>query len=337
MKPYFTYQWTTIRLKTDCTKCGNNIVFQDFDRNPTCNECGNVNKMSWISVLKKADIIRMKNANAETMTMMGEVNANLLLEPVDNISCFHCKTTLEIPPDHDLKNFSCNSCKTSIPFAEFPELEDLVFYKSGGASEHVDAIKMIAVRCVSCGAPLEADPSKTNFNCKFCATDNVLPMSLRYKVVVDDMYVGEKISRFPKLLAFEKDGKIVKQALNENGKASFADAELDKVLLEKMNDVGVYNIITTNFKYLPPDAVLKEMFDTSTNQTIIGLVGTRLQKTKDEIAARIEEVAPQPKQKDKEAKVYYQKPIKKSFFKTPLFYIIVVVVIITALALASGF
>ncbi len=339
MKKYFKYKWHSLNLNVDCTKCGNNIVLQEFEGFPECNECGNTNKISWSNILQDVDIEGMRRGDSSMKKMLGIIDASVTLEPAEKIHCYHCKATLEISEEEDLKNYSCSACKKSLIFKEFEEIKDIVFYKNGSESKSQEAAKMIAVRCVSCGAPLEVDPTKTNFNCKFCATENILPMSLRYKVVLDDIFVGERKSRFPKLLVFERDGKIVKQALNENGKASFADAELDRVLIEKMNDVGIYNIITNNFKYLPPDKVLNEMFSKSTNQEMIKMTGLRLQKSTAEIDDRIQEVNPKYKENKKKAEAHFEKrekknKLKKLFGNTAFRFIAISIVIILIIILA---
>jgi hypothetical protein len=337
MKKYYRYNWYTINLNTNCDKCGNNIVYQDFEGVPVCNECGNANKISWMSVLKKVDIISMLARNSFKNRMLGgEIEGSALLNKIEKISCYHCKSALDIAEDADLKNFQCNSCKKPLQFKEYDQVEDLVFYKNSDTQTATDPVKMIAVRCVSCGAPLEADPTVNNFHCKFCSTDNILPMSLRYKVVLDDVFVGEKKARYPKMAAFDINGKVVKQALRENGKASFANEELDKILLDHKNDANVYNEIIVEQKYLPPDKILMEIFDTSTNKTLVEATGLRLQRSREEIQARINEFAPKTKENKKpEPVVETVIPGKKSFLKKPLFYIILLLALVSFIILVS--
>ena len=329
MKIHFTYKWSSIHLNTECEKCGNNIVLQNFDGNPNCNECGNNNKISWFSILRQVDIIAMKRGNNQKRKLIGEIDCSVSLEEVNKIHCHHCKTIIEIPEEEeDLKNYTCNTCKKPLYFKEFIGLEDLVFYKNGATDTSTEAVKMIAVRCVSCGAPLEVNPTINNFHCKFCATDNILPMSLRYKVVLDDIFVGEKKSRLPKLQVFVKDGQIVKQALRENGKESFTDTELDKVLVNEKDDSGVYHQIMNEFKYLPPGNVLNEIFANSKSPVIIKEAGLRLQKLPGEIEKRINSVSA-VKKENVQPQVILEKEHnkKKSFFKNPFFFILLIAVI----------
>jgi hypothetical protein len=327
MHKYYTYQWHLLHLNTKCNKCGNNIPFQNNETFPTCNECGHANKISWTNIIKTADVEGMKRGGSFKKTMLGTIDATLSFELVEQIPCLHCKAPLTITQDTPLQDYSCESCHKKVEFSEYAEIEDLIFYKNGG-EQLQEGIKMIAVRCVSCGAPLEADPTKSAFNCKFCATDNILPMSLRYKVVLDDIYFGEKKKRYPKLLAFEKDGQIVKQSLRENGKASFADAELDQVLLNKKNDAGIYHMIVQEFNYLPSDKILNEIFFNSTNATIIKQAGTRLQKSQEDIASRISLISPKTPEKKIVTNSSASSQVKKRIDPWPLIMIILVIIIV---------
>lgn len=290
MKKYFKYNWHVFHLNTKCQKCGNNIPVQDVEEQPTCNECGHVNKISWAEIIQTADIEGMKRGGSSKKTMLGTIDATLQFDKVNEIKCHHCKSVLEFNADDNLSNYQCPSCHQSLKFTSLPMLPDFLFYKSGNSVP--EGIKMVAVRCVSCGAPLEVDPTKNQFNCKFCSTDNILPMSMRYKVVLDDLYFGEKVNRYPKLLAFDMNGHLVKQSLRENGRSSFEDAELDQVLLNQKNDLEIYNTILGKYNYLPSDKILNELFNSSNNQLLVGQVGIRLQKSKEEIDGRINEITP---------------------------------------------
>lgn len=336
MHKYYTYQWHLLHLITKCNKCGNNIPFQNNETHPTCNECGHANKTSWSHIIKTADIEGMKRGGSTKKTMLGTIDATLSFELIEQVPCLHCQESLVITQETPLKNYSCESCHQKIEFTQYAELEDLIFYKHGTTTQIEDGIKMIAVRCVSCGAPLEVDPTKTEFSCKFCSTDNILPMSLRYKVVLDDIYFGEQKKRYPKLLAFEKDGQIVKQSLRENGKASFADAELDEVLLNKKNDTGIYHMIVQEFNYLPSDKILNEIFFNSTNATIIRQAGTRLQKSPEDIASRITAVSPKTAEKKIPTNSSPKQPVKKRSNPWPLIIIILVIIIVLAALIISN-
>ena len=292
VKKYFDYKWYALHLNTECYKCGNNIVLQDFEGSPTCNECGSVDKMSWASVIKKANVASLQKGGGYQQKMMGTVNANASTELVEKITCYHCKAELKITETEDLNVYHCESCNNPVAFHEYEDVKGLLFYRNRSATMGMAPTQMIAVRCVSCGAPLEADPTKSTFHCKFCTTDNVLPASMRYKIVLDDIYITERRGKLPKLSMFEQDGKAIEQVLRENGKASFADKELDQLLLEKKDDAGVYHIVINEYKYLPPDKILREIFTTSQNPQIIQLAGNRLQIVQHEIDDRIQQVNP---------------------------------------------
>jgi len=336
----YKYDWHLLNILVQCTKCGNNIVFQDTKGNPTCNECGNINSLSWEDHIKQMDIIGMKRGGSDYKIMMGTINGNVRVAKKENIHCYQCKNTITLPEQDEPINISCNNCTTPLSFTMYSSIEELVFYKTGNtAITNTDTIKPIAVRCVSCGAPLEVDPTKNNFNCKFCSTENILPPSLRYKVVLDDVYVAIRNSKYIKLAAFDSNGTIVEQALRENGKASFEDNELDDILIKNKNDINIYRQIIDEFKYLPSDKILKEIFNTGNNTTVINLAGTRLQKSTEEINARIEEITPKKVKntahKTSETKVVLNN--KKNRFKSPLFIIIIIVFIITIFMMINSF
>jgi predicted RNA-binding Zn-ribbon protein involved in translation (DUF1610 family) len=326
----YHYKWNTFNLIVDCDKCGNNIVLQDFKGSPVCSDCGNTHKTGWDEIINRVDILGMKKGNTNRKTLLGNINAKASLDPIDQINCYHCNQVLQLPEQGNLDHYQCNHCQQPLEFYEYPHQDELVFYKAGlKNNEPALAVQMIAVRCVSCGAPLEVDPTKNNFTCKFCSTENILPPALRYKVVLADTFVAIRNSKYVKLMAFEHNGQIVKQALRENGKESFADEELDKILLNNKNDAGVYHQITQEFKHLPPDSVLNELFNTSTNPNLVSQVGSRLQKTTAELDARLKTIAPAKKKNTPTPPP--SKPVTKkpAFYKNPLFIVLVIVVVVT--------
>jgi predicted RNA-binding Zn-ribbon protein involved in translation (DUF1610 family) len=326
----YHYNWNTFNLIVDCDKCGNNIVLQDLKGSPTCSDCGNVNKTGWDEVINRVDILGMKKGNSTQKTLLGSINARASLNPAKHINCYHCNQILQLPEQGSLDNYHCNHCNTPVEFYEDANQDELVFYKAGlHNQEPAQAVQMIAVRCVSCGAPLEVDPTKNNFTCKFCSTENILPPSLRYKVVLADTFVAIRNSKYLKLMAFEHNGQIVKQALRENGRESFENEELNKILLTNKNDAGVYNQITQEFKHLPPDLVLNELFNTSTNPSLVTQVGTRLQKTKAELDARLKVITPEKKQNTTTKSNSQPPPKKPAFYKNPLFIVLVITIVVT--------
>lgn len=308
MKKNYTYAWSSVNLNTNCSACGNNIVFQEFDGRPTCNECGNINEITWLTILKRVDVVVLAQGDQNKKRIMGDIDASILLKPIEKINCYHCKSALEIHEEDDIKSYACKSCNESLYFKEYKELSDMVFYKNAATISSQENVKLIAVRCVSCGAPLEVDSTKSNFHCQFCSTDNVLPMSLRYKVVLADMFVGARKSKFTKDLAFGQDENIIIQTLTENGKGSFTDDELYKILIGNINNLDIYNLVKNKHQYKPPSGkgIVNKIFNTSTNPAIIKMAGHRLDRSKAQIEKRINEVT--PKLKETEAKVADKKP-----------------------------
>jgi DNA-directed RNA polymerase subunit RPC12/RpoP len=334
----YKYKWSTLSVIVDCTKCGNNIVLQNFEGNPECNDCGNINKLSWDHIIREINILAMKKADSKHKTIMGGFNGKVLMDDADTIPCYHCKQSLALPEQEELDNYSCNNCSQKVDFKEYEGLDELVFYRAGSEIKDTAGVQMIAVRCVSCGAPLEADPTKNNFHCKFCSTENILPMSLRYKVVLDDLFVGLRNSKYLKLAAFETDGTRIEQTLRDNGKASFEDAELDCILIKNKNDIGIYKQIIDEFKYLPSDKILRELFSTSINATLINSVGQRLQKSEEEIDERIQlSTGASPKKatiKTSKTPVESTRP-KTAKFKTPFMIVLMIVFVLTIIAMVN--
>lgn len=278
-------------MVTHYSKCGNNIVYQDFEGNPSCNDCGNVNDESWLEIFKKIDLQYMKEGDHEKRSV-SDMDSTANMKMIESINCSHCNVPLKIEESDNLKKHHCGACSQEVDFKEYKGLTNILFYKTGGNENLKEPLKLIAVRCVSCGAPLEADPTKTSFNCKFCDTDNVIPASMRYKVVLQDTFIGEREYIYPKHLAFEEDPKRVILSLKQNGRSVFTDKELDGILLEHKNDHKIFKMIDTDFWYLPPDNVWNELFESSTDENIIMAAGGRLKKTEKEMDAKILAINP---------------------------------------------
>lgn len=341
----YKYDWYQLNILVQCTKCGNHIVFQDAEGYPTCNECGNVHSLTWEHNIKEMDIIGMRRGGSDHKIMMGTIQGNVRVEKKDHINCYSCKHPIELPDQDEPIGISCKNCTSPLSFKIFDSMSELVFYKSGNSAKaNANSVQPIAVRCVSCGGPLEVDPTKNNFTCKFCSTENILPPSLRYKVSLDDVYVAIRNSKYLKLAAFETNGEIVEQALRENGKASFEDNELDEILLKNKNDISIYRQIIDEFTYLPSDKILKEIFSTSNSPTVIYSAGIRLQKSNEEINAQIDTFTPlanktqQRLTSNNNNKLPKNQPSKTNTkFKSPFFIILLLVFIITLFLMINSF
>ncbi len=228
--------------------------------------------------------------------------------PAPHINCYHCKSNISIAPDSDLKNFDCNHCKKHLEFEEVTN--EIVFYsfKKGDLKNAVPA--MVAVRCVSCAAPLEADPTKTNYHCKFCGTENILPPSMRYKVVVNDTFIGLKNRFYPKELAFTGYPEEVIKSLKQNGIKSFTEEELSSIVKKHLTHHQIYFEITANSGNVSKE-VEEEVYQVSKHQQQIKLIGNKLGKSQNEIQERLSLLNPNnPKTTPKE-----EKEKKQGFFK----------------------
>ncbi|MFN8282771.1 MAG: hypothetical protein U0U67_06120 [Chitinophagales bacterium] len=186
------YRWHQYNLNVICDKCQHPIPFQSFEGNPTCEECGTISDKTWLESVAFSNIEKVKQYQDGSTQLAGFMQLQMNYNFVENINCFYCHHALEIPENTALTTVTCQFCNKDISFAAFDnntELKNLVFYFHKNVKSDPKG-NSIAVRCASCGAPLEADATKNEYTCRFCTTLNIIPPSLRAKKVLDDVYVG---------------------------------------------------------------------------------------------------------------------------------------------------
>ena len=186
------YNWYKYNLNVTCDKCNHPIPFQSFDGNPSCEECGNISDKTWLDAVEFSNIKKIKDYDDGSTNLQGFMSLEMNYNLIEKINCFHCHHTLDIPKDTDLKEVNCANCHQKISFSIIEnnvELKDLVFYFHENRKSNPQG-NIIAVRCASCGAPLQADATKNEYTCNFCSTLNIIPPALRAKKVLDDVYVG---------------------------------------------------------------------------------------------------------------------------------------------------
>jgi DNA-directed RNA polymerase subunit RPC12/RpoP len=185
------YKWHQYNLNVLCSKCNHSIPFQSFDGNPVCEECGTISDKTWTEAVVFSNIKKVRQHDNGSTQLGGFMNLQMKYDLVPAINCFHCHHTLEIPKQTDLAAIDCANCNHEITFTTIqePELKNLFFYfhKNEKTNPHGN---IIAVRCASCGAPLQADNTKHEYTCNFCSTLNIIPPALRAKKVLDDVFVG---------------------------------------------------------------------------------------------------------------------------------------------------
>lgn len=184
--------WFNVHLNVICEKCQHPIPLQSFEGNPTCEECGTVSDKSWLDALEFSAIKKVKQYKDGSTNLAGFMQIQMNYSAVENIACYHCHHVVKVPDTADLSDISCENCNHKIELIKIENhaaFKNLVFYIHKNKRYDTKG-NIIAVRCASCGAPLQADNTKHEYNCNFCSTLNIIPPSLRAKKVLDDVYVG---------------------------------------------------------------------------------------------------------------------------------------------------
>ena len=185
------YKWYKYNLNVICDKCNHAIPFQSVDGNPVCEECGTISDRTWTEAVVFSDIQKVNKYDDGSTSLMGFMHIEMNYNLVEKINCYHCHHTLEIPTDAALTEIDCTNCNNKLSFVSIKEneLKELVFYFHKNEKTNPQG-NIIAVRCASCGAPLQADNTKNEYTCNFCSTLNIIPPALRAKKVLDDIFVG---------------------------------------------------------------------------------------------------------------------------------------------------
>ena len=187
------YKWYRYNLNVICSTCNHPIPFQSFDGNPKCEECGTVSDKTWTEAVVFSNIIKVQQYDNGSTQLGGFMNLQMKYDLVPAINCFHCRQALEIRQQADLTSIDCTNCNHEISFVavQEPELKNLVFYFYKKEKTEPQS-NIIAVRCASCGAPLQTNNTQNEYTCNFCSTLNIIPAALRAKKVLDDVFVGWK-------------------------------------------------------------------------------------------------------------------------------------------------
>ena len=186
-----SYNWYKYNLNVICDKCSKPIPFQAVEGNPVCEECGTISDRTWTDAVVFSNITKLNEYDDGSTNFMGFMSIEMNYNKVDAVNCYHCHHVVETPTDTVLTEIDCANCNQKLSFVNInqEELKNLVFYFHKNEKTNPKG-SIIAVRCASCGAPLEADTTKNEYTCNFCQTLNIVPPSLRAKKVLDDVYVG---------------------------------------------------------------------------------------------------------------------------------------------------
>lgn len=185
------YKWYHYNLNVICSTCNHPIPFQSFEGNPLCESCGTSSDKTWTEAVVFSNIKKVRQYDNGSTQLDGFMNLQMQYYIAPAINCFHCHHALEIPKRAELTAIGCSNCNQEISFVavQEPELKNLVFYFHKKVKTEPQG-NIIAVRCASCGAPLQADNTKHEYTCNFCSTLNIIPPALRAKKVLDDVFVG---------------------------------------------------------------------------------------------------------------------------------------------------
>ncbi len=168
------------------------MVLQAPTGSPECESCGETSKHTWLDAMDFCRVEELVRGETGNKHLMGFMTATSNSEVVDDVQCQHCKKTIH--PDIDIatvQDYRCEHCQEKITFQAIRSVDGLVFYRFfRGEKINGESTALIAVRCVSCGAPLQVDACETHYPCSFCEVENVLPPSLRQKKVLDDVFIG---------------------------------------------------------------------------------------------------------------------------------------------------
>lgn len=185
-------QWFKFHLNVICDKCQHTIPFQSIGGSPACEECGTLSESTWLEVLEFSKLQKIKQYKDGSTQLAGFMQLQMNYSAVDGVPCYHCHYTLNVFPSQEQHSQDCQQCHQSIEFVSIksiPAFSNLFFYFHKNKKTDVSSAT-VAVRCASCGAPLQVDQSRDKYTCNFCNTLNIIPPSLRAKKVLDDIYIG---------------------------------------------------------------------------------------------------------------------------------------------------
>ncbi|MBA2613968.1 MAG: hypothetical protein H0U95_18540 [Bacteroidetes bacterium] len=299
------YSWFKFRMYVACLKCGTKIPLQSLEGAPHCNDCGETSESSWEELCSIADIKDLRKGNGSNKSVYAVMQIALNTEPIDEIACYHCKNKIDLHEDLiQQKSCDCPSCNEKLNFETISSYNDFTFYRYINQKMDPAQLKtVIAVHCAACGAPMKKDPGKINYHCDFCGVENILPIALRQKRVLDDIFAGvqEKIILPEKLLEVNELQKII-ACLKGNKKEAFAANSLNTVMLKFPDNLQVYHIIVNDLKHTFPNEVFEKLWETSKSAVFLKIIGQKLNKSESEITKRIKKFDKNYKQQEQTSK-----------------------------------
>lgn len=303
----FKYKWYKFNLNIACARCGNNIPMQDTKGSPECDDCGERSKHTWVDAMNFCDVKDLIKGETGNKKLLGLMDANSNTEAVATLNCYECKQSIQ--PTEDLietKKHTCTHCDKELHFESFNEINNIVFYTYVNKKiSEANKAALVAVRCAACGAPLETDPSKTNYHCKFCGVENILPPSLRQRRVLDDIFAGvQKKTPSAKKINELSSSKYIIDCLKENKLEAFEAGALDTLMQKFPDNLQIYHIIVNDLKYVFPAETYEKLWETSKSTPFLNIIASKLNKNVNEKNSKL-------KIQDRDPKKQNQKTPKK--------------------------
>ena len=287
------YTWYKFKMYVGCLKCGAKIAMQSTNGNPTCQECGEINENTWEEVCNIADIKDLiKGQVSNKKITSSTVDISLKTGNADAITCHHCKTKVEFHEDLlQKRKYDCPSCNKNLDFESLPSNGDFVFYRYINQKIDTAQNSVIVVHCAACGAPLQKNPEKINYHCDFCNCENILPLALRQKRVLDDIFAAviERTIAIDKIVESTNYQEVI-ACLKANKKEAFGVDVLNNLQLKFPDNLQIYHIIADDLGYEFSAATFEKLWITSTSSVFLKIIGQKLNKTEDEIAKRSKKV-----------------------------------------------
>lgn len=285
-----SYRWYKYNFNTSCIKCGNKIAMQSPLGAPECDDCGELSKHSWEEMLTICDLKDLRRNGVGHKKIFSVMEANVNSENVSTINCYHCKTAML--PKTDLiesKSCECPKCNELIGFETLSSYKDFVFYRYVNQKiSTANKSALIAVRCAACGAPLQTDPTKTNYTCEFCSVENILPPSLRHRRVLDDVYIGiQKKMISPKNVSGLTNPQQIINCLKENKKEAFNEGDLNALMVKFPENLQIYHHIANDLRHEFSLETFEKLWATSKSVAFLKIIGKKLNRSEADISSQI--------------------------------------------------
>ncbi len=288
--------WRRLEARVSCTRCGEKQFFHSLREKLVCAACGKEERHTWSDVLLRLGIGRVAMDSTATLSTMGGDEARAFWEDAPGgLQCFNCSAPVKQEPTEDA---ACAGCAQVLGFEQLGER--ISFYALRKQGAELPPHSMVALKCASCNAPLEADVSNEKYHCSFCNTDNVLPPQLKYKYVFSEVFVSAAeepvrghVESLPEDI-FKSDAGFVgriswtaAKRVREERVAAFTHEQLNQLLLLHRNDSTLFDEVVKKQRFKPAPETLTALFKESTNWSVVLAAGQAAQVPELELDTRL--------------------------------------------------